>query len=377
MSTPWQFRAQQLRSAASLARWLSPGAAQQVPGGVSRREVVLQGPMHPVRAYVYAPADRKPVGAYLLVHGVHFLGPDDARMDRLARVLAHAGVVSLAPFLNDYLRLMVTPEVLGDVEAAWQALRAQPEVASHWKPGLFSISFGSLPALRLASSSQHAEDVGGLVVFGGYAQWEQTIEYCLTGEIGGVRKPDHDPLNQPVVMLNLLRWLADAPKDCSQLADAIREFAHATWSRNERPAIKDPQRYGEIAQRIGARLPLAQRTLFLKGTRVEPGGTQVCMDALRRSTEHSALLDPCPHLDGLRCPVHLVHGADDDVIPHTQLAALAAAIPPHVRTRSYLTGLYGHTQSEALPRRLPVLAREGQTLLGIVRAMVSAATQRA
>ena len=87
------------------------------------------------------------------------------------------------------------------------------------------------------------------------------------------------------------------------------------------------------------------------------------------------MLDPRPDLVGLACPVHLVHGMDDNVIPHTQLPMLRDAMPAHVEVATYLTGMFGHTGRAGL-LALTDLARELWTMVRMLGALVRAGSAR-
>src|SRR5262249_46622065 len=151
----------------------------------------------PFDAWIYAPKHREPIGAYLLCPGIHYDGPADARFERFASILAAAGIVVLAPFLPDFLQLRVDPRVVGDLDRAFSALLDANERPRGSKPGLFSISFGSLPVLRVASSMERRDQVGAVMVFGGYADFANAMTFSLEG-------PARDPTNQPVVFMNLI-----------------------------------------------------------------------------------------------------------------------------------------------------------------------------
>ena len=134
-----------------LLRWLGPctdGAL--VPPAIARRELTVRDGARAFPATVWRPEDEPPTGSLLLVPGLHFLGPRDPRFDRFARVLARSGLLVLAPHLPDFTQLVVGRDLVGDTERAWEALLALPD-RPRGKPGVFSISFGSMPALRLAS----------------------------------------------------------------------------------------------------------------------------------------------------------------------------------------------------------------------------------
>jgi hypothetical protein len=93
---------------ASLARWLGPlTPATEVPAGVRRSRVRVQGKREVFDAWVYQPSAGRVRGALLLLPGLHYLGPADPRLDRFNRVLARSGVLVLSPFLPSFARLHV------------------------------------------------------------------------------------------------------------------------------------------------------------------------------------------------------------------------------------------------------------------------------
>jgi pimeloyl-ACP methyl ester carboxylesterase len=350
-----------------LARWLGPWtSAQVVPRNVRRRAVTIapeRASDRPFVARFYEPERGRVWGSLLLVPGLHFAGPDDPRMDRFAAILAHAGILVCAPFLPDFSALGVSPALMRDTERAFATLLAD-NARPPGRAGVFSISFGSLPALRLASSP-YAAHVGGLVVFGGYADFEDAMRFCLEGEQG----QPHDPLNRPVVFINLHPFLEEMPADPVPLLEAWRAYVRATWGEARN---KEPERFVPIAEKIAATLPPADRPLFLEGCGVGEGGIARCRAALAGTGRAFEYLDPRPHLGSLRGPVHIVHGRDDDVIPFSHAALLRDALPPGIEAHTWITGLVSHTESTglgALATQAPAAIRELRTMVGILRAI--------
>lgn len=359
----------------SLARWLGPWADDRSRPQVVRERALVAGDP-PVEAWIYRPRGAVR-GAYLIAPGLHYAGPADPRMDRFCAVLAASGILVLAPFLPDYTALRVTDRTARDLERALDRLLEDPALPPGLRPGVFSISFGSLLALRLAGELR-PDQVGALVLFGGYADWDATIRFCLTGELdagGAGDRPARDPLNQPVVFMNLIDAVmecAGTTADPAPLLAGWRRYVEATWGREE---MKQGGRHREVARRMAIEIPAPLRALFLVGCGAEPGGYELVQAALARDTP--AFLDPRPHLRGVRGPVFLVHGIDDDVIPYPQSARLAEALPPHVVRQVHLTGLYGHTRKAsagALVRSAPLLYRELVTMARILDLMVAGAT---
>jgi pimeloyl-ACP methyl ester carboxylesterase len=364
------------RALMELAYWLGPWTTDDgVPSEVATEDVDVPPSgtaRRPMRARVFRPTGRDAEGSLLLVQGLHYAGPDDPRMDRFARIVAASGIVVLAPFLPDFAALRVADTLVGDTRRAFlelEEMRDRPV----GRPGIFSISFGSMPALRIAADPGLASRVGGLCCFGGYADFRETIRFALLGRPGLA----HDPLNRPVVFINLVDHLEGVPADPTRLLSQWEAFVHATWGR---PELKDPARYRPIARGLAEALPEEQRALFLAGCDAAPGGEAAGLSALRASADSFAFLDPRPHLSAMTCPVHIVHGRDDDVIPFTEAEKIRHALPDAVRARVWLTGLYAHTGSSGLwafLQKARLVPSELRSLVGILRAIHGVATTKA
>lgn len=351
----------------TLLRWLGPWAGTSAPPGIVRTERLL-GEARSLRAYLYEPPGRA-LGAYLIAPGLHFLGPDDPRLDRFCRVLAAAGLLVLAPKLPDHLSLRVSPRTTGDLALAWDDvadLAARRRLA---RPAVFTISFGSAPAIELAARDGYRGRVGPLVLFGGFADFAASVRFAVTGEMVHERERltlPRDPLNSPAVFVNLLPYL-DVRGDRGLLEAAWREMAVSTWGRMElkRPGARDP-----FAAAIADRLPAELREVFLIGCGLRPGGAELLEAGLAAAGDAFAFADPRPHLARVVAPVVIVHGKDDDVIPYCQAHLLRAALPAGHRHRLHLTGMYGHTGAETPPPG--ALVAEGVTMLRVARAILDA-----
>ncbi len=315
----------------------------------------------------FRPRDRAITGAVLLVPGLHYLGPRDPRFDRFARILAHAGHLVLAPILPSYLRLSVVPSVLDELEAGLDALLDHPLRPRDGKPGMMSISFGSMPALRIAA--KRSDELESVLIFGGFADFRRTLRFALRGE--GARA--HDPLNAPAVVTNLLPFLDGgdglADDDARELLrEAMMRYCTRTWGRAE---MKVDRAYVPVAETIARELPEPVRALFLKSCRVDPGIEPIIEAALVRAGTHFDWIDPRPHLASLHAPVTLVHGVTDDVIPFEESEAMREALTPHTKARLLLTGLYGHTHVDGVGGGPREIANELMSMTRILRAMAA------
>ena len=361
----------ELRSALGLARWLGPWAGDAIPRGVSRSVVSLSAGERATRAYVYEPPSAAR-GVYVVAQGLHYEGPADARLDRFLRVLAQAGFVTVAPFLRDFNDLLIAPTTADDLAMGVAHGVALARARGLPAPALFSVSFGSRPAIEVAASPT-GDDLGALVLFGGYCDFDETVRFCVTGRTaGGAETPlPHDPLNAPVVHLNLMRRagpaLFDARIDTARIERAYREMVYRTWGR---PGLKRGDARAPIARDVARDLASAERTIFMQACGLEPGGDALLERGLEASGDAFAWADPRALLSQVRPPVVIVHGRDDDVIPVTQAERLEAALPPsHPRAR-ILTGVYGHTGA-AVPGPSAAL-REISAMVRVTRELARA-----
>jgi pimeloyl-ACP methyl ester carboxylesterase len=338
-----------VKTTVTLARWLGPWAdPKRRPEDIAIADDNLDG----MRVRVFSPRGRAR-RAYLIAPGLHYAGADDPRMDRFCRILAAAGHVVVAPYIPDYLHLTPNDNAKRDFERAFHAM---PRWSSR-KPVLFSISFGSL--LAFAVAAKYPARIDRLVIFGGYADFREMMRFCLTGEIEGGRKAIRDPLNQPVVLMNLLDHMECA--DRPALFAAWRRFVEATWGRAE---LKHDNKHVPIAEELAATVPANIRDLFLVGVGARPGASSLGLDALTRFDDRQ--LDPRPYLPRITSRVDLVHGADDDVIPWEHSPALAKLMP-NADVRCHITGVYGHTGTTNAGA--VQVAREVVTLVRVLRAM--------
>ncbi len=315
-----------LRARLRLARWLGPWMDQSR----SPRVIRERRDFGETYAQVYHPARRAPRGAMLLISGFHYEGPDDPRMIRFASVLAHAGLLVYAPSLRSFRRLRLERDVMSDAFDAFEALRADPRRPA-MKPGILSVSFGCLPALRTAA--RFGDEVGGVLTFGGFADWAETAHFSLFGAPG---RP-HDPLNRPALFLNLLGHLP-TPTDRPALEAAWRRFIEATWGR---PEMQEKARFEAIAEGLLDGVAAQDRELFLQGCDLRVGGEALAQAAIERG--EWAWLDGRADVARIHGPLVFVHGAEDDVIPVEQAEVLRSACGPQQDARTLITGLYGHS----------------------------------
>ena len=358
------------RRVARLARWLGPWAgASEMPSRVERTVLQLPASGGPVRCYRYEPTDVAVSGCYVVAPGLHYAAADDPRFDRFCRALATAGLVVVTPFLRPYLALVISSAAADDLEVAWQYAASLCAARSLPRPALFTISFGSCPALELAQREPYRHQIGGLVLFGAFFDFHALARFAISRRAyDGEREIhlSHDPLNAPAVFINLLPFI-EAPEPRESLQEAWLEMARRTWGRLE---MRPRRRREPIAEMLAAQLPVEQRELFAIGCGLAPGGPALVESGLANAGSHFSFANAGPRVRGLAAPVLIAHGRDDDVIPFSESKKLQAALPPGHPHRLALTGMYGHTSS-SLPSASELVS-ELRSLRELLFAMVDA-----
>ena len=334
---------------AKLARWLGPWADSTKSPTVATRDVDIAN----VRVRLYGARKRR---AFVIAPGLHYAGPDDPRLDRFCRILATAGHHVIAPFVPSYLDLTPNKKAITDFLRILEVHTSADD-----KPVVFSISFGSL--LAFAAAAERPDLVERLVIFGGYADFHETMKFCLTGEVASGRKALRDPLNQPVVLMNLLGHIAHESAHRDVLIEMWKLYVTRTWGR---PEMKERDRFVAIAEQMAPDVPESIRELFLVGIGARPGAWDLAVPALRDFDARD--LDPTPYLPRVKCRVDLVHGMDDDVIPFEQSHDLARQLV-NADVRVHITGLYGHTGAQRPP--LGALAKELATMVRVLRVLAT------
>lgn len=322
-----------------------------------------------MRCYLFEPLGRAAHGVLVVVPGLHYAGPDDPRLDRFCRVLASAGLAVVAPFLGDYSSLVVATTAAEDTAIATERAIALAYERHLPRPALFSISFGSTPAIEVAADPRFASRIGALVIFGGFRDFHACIRFAVSGRAFDEHRElaiPHDPLNVPAVFINVAPHLDLSTKTRLALTGTWLEMARRTWGR---PELRPHARRRPIADDLAAALPSPSVEQFLIGCGLAPGAPALLEQGLCRAGDAFAFTDPAPRLERVRVPVVIAHGKGDDVIPFIEAHKLGALLPHHQR-RVLLTGMYGHTGSSLPSAR--AIAAEVASMTELLYALVDA-----
>ncbi len=331
-----------LRVAELEARRWSAGTAFRVP---TRHGAI------PARLYrPEGSADRTVV----LTPGVHAMGIDEPRLQRLAGDLAASGVAVLTIALPDLVRYRFSLDAVDQIEDAAAWVLARDDLAADGRVGLMGVSFAGGLTVVAAGRPTLRDRVAFTFSFGGHGDLPRTLRYLCTGveppgpgEPASARtiRPPHD-YGVAVILLGLADHMVP-PEQVDALRDAIETFltasqltlvdmamARSTFERSRAVAEMLPEPSATLMRLVN------DRNTAALGERLLP-----VLDEVTFPPELSPELSPPPS-----SPVYLLHGVDDTVIPAVETRLLEAHLRAQdVDVRALLSALITHAEVDRPP----------------------------
>lgn len=267
----------------------------------------------------------------LLFHGLSPRANEDPRMEHLAWALAQAGAQVICPRLPELAALRLDGDTRSLMRAWMRRLGPVHVVA---------VSFSG----ALALDACRGEDVRSVCTIGSPGDPMALAEYLLTD-------PQADPYGRTILLYNLLSNLG---LDSNALAEALRL---TVWDE----AMGTEQLPAALAA-----LPKAEAQAYralVEDPEMGPSwweGLQAAPPLWLQSS------DPSAAVAELSCPVILLHGQEDRVIPARHSAALAQAQP---RATLCITPALDHGDLQGIgPLQALDLHRTVRTLLSAWKA---------
>jgi len=299
-----------VKAAELLVRFGDPSRA--APTSLVEREAPIPTPSGPVRARFYAPANKTSAPVVVLVQGMHRKGIDEPRLQRFARSVADVGYEVVTPEVRDLSDYRIDPRSIDTVGAAVNEL----SMGGKRKVGVMGMSFGGGIALLTAADPRFAERVGFVVAVGAHDDLPRVTRFFMTQEI---KDPDgnvypvkpHAYGAMVVVRSHVDRFFP--PGDAEIAGEAMKL---QLW--------EDPAAARELAKKLP---PASKAKLekMLDGDFSEVKDQVLAMIEVEKDSMER--VSPARHMNGLRAPAFLLHGAKDTVVPASETMHLAREIP--------------------------------------------------
>jgi acetyl esterase/lipase len=302
---------------------------------VTTTELTLPLPSGAVRARMYTPVNHPDAPAIMVVHGVHYLGMDEPRLEAFASAMASCGLRVLTPELPDIKDYHIGPSsiaTIGDA-ATWlakQSLRLgkRPLVTP---VGIMGLSFSGSLSLLAAAEPQYHPYIKFVVAVGSEDEMARVASYYLTGS---ALRPSGDaeilaPHEYGALVLEYesLEDFVPAPdRDAVRLV--LRNHLYEDVS-GERAALAKltPMQMAEAKQLMDTTSPITRRMI-------------AASDA--RHVAAMASVSPNGQLGQLATPVFLLHGEADNIIPSAETQWLEKDIPQQDMQESLISPVISH-----------------------------------
>lgn len=308
----------------------------------------------PVETRLYRP-DLPARRTAILVPGVHMDGIHEERLVGLARELAASGLQVLTVAPPDLARYRLSTDSTDELEdaIAWAANRA--DLAPDGRVGIMAFSFSGGLALVAAGRPAVRDHVAFALSFGGHADLLRVLRYLCHGSTepvgeqaralaeGGeyIHIPKPHDYGAVVALLNLADRMVPAAQ-AAALEEAITVFLQAS-SIDRLDPVKAAAVFTR-AHQLGEAMPEPARTLMSYVSRRDVEKLGQALTPLLAGLELPAGLSP-ETSPPATAPVFLLHGADDSVVPASEMLSLARKLQTTTRVRAFASRLISHAEA--------------------------------
>lgn len=278
------------------------------------------------RAILYRRHSQSPSTTILFVPGLNLMGADHPRLVTLAKTLTARGCQVLTPDIEEFRAFRFTEIGLQEIILWYEYARSQFPAA---KAGMAGISVAGTLALMAAARPGIRENVAFVVSIGGY----QDLQRCHRQWFSS-RASEQKHGQYPVHYYG--RWI-------SMLA-ALNQLADAQDRREMDRLLRHLLATGELPARP-PELSLAGQRWYALAVGRPAADPQLIREIEAKLIPYFQSLAPDAALAQVICPVFLVHGAGDELIPTSETVELQKRL---VSARSYvlLTPFISHTHPQ-------------------------------
>jgi dienelactone hydrolase len=266
-----------------------------------------------VRARLYTPLRSKNAPAIIVLHGVHYLGIDEPRLENFATAMAACGIQVLTPELPDIKDYQVGANSIATIgESAEWLTHTDGE-----RPvGVLGLSFSGGLSLLAAADPEYQKDIRFVMAVGSQDEMSRVAAYYRTGE-------DERPDGSEETL---------APHEYGPLVleyEHVGEFVPAQDVTQIRAVLRAHLYEDAQAERAAlARLTVTQTAEAKALMDMSLPATRTALEREdERHADDMAAVSPHGRLATLRTPVYLLHGAGDNIIPSAETQWMASELP--------------------------------------------------
>ncbi|MCF8254686.1 MAG: hypothetical protein K9H61_09455 [Bacteroidia bacterium] len=258
---------------------------------------------------LYTP-NQKEKGLIITFTGFAMSGFRDKRMAVVNNAFRKMGYRVITPKIQTIDSLLIHPKGIEEVKEVIQSILADPILnPNKFRPAIFAPSFTAGIA-ALAIAEMPANTVSSLCLLGSFSDFESTIQFALTNE------KNVDDYGMHILMKNFLKYELG---DNTELEDLVQTALEDNGLKRAKPLLPDL-----LAKTKPQTVELYKKLRYDTAYRSE-----VIMRAWTKIPDFATWkdrLDLSIHARKITCPVAIIHGKDDNVIPSNQSVLLHSLI---------------------------------------------------
>jgi pimeloyl-ACP methyl ester carboxylesterase len=257
-----------------------------------------------LEALIYYPAGSLPTQAIVMAAGISELGCYHPRLQALSRVLADSGMLVITPDIKIFRQFQISAEPINEFIFWFDQAKTLKVGSKLQKVGLAGISYSGTLALMAAVRPEVRDRVSFVVGIGSYFNLTQCTKFWF--DAGPVTVSEgYYPTRfyaKWVIMLAALDTIA-SNEDRVYLHDLLQNLLlQKKISPPDSPLTSEGERWRRLA--------------IMREDQADPELSHQIESHLTQRLYRQ--LDPREALPELSCPVFLIHGSYDDLIPFTE-----------------------------------------------------------
>ncbi|MFY8108495.1 MAG: alpha/beta hydrolase family protein [Bacteroidia bacterium] len=273
----------------------------------SETEINLPGGKTPI--LLFTPS-KKEKGLIISFTGFSMSGYKDRRIAIVNNAFCKMGYRVITPKIDTIDALMIHPKAIDEVKELIQVVINDPILnPNKYLPAVFAPSF-TAGITALAVAEMPANSVSSMCLLGGFCDFETTIQFALTNE------ENMDDYGMHVLMKNFLKYeIGENP----EIENLVQTALEDNGLKRTIPLLPE-QKAKSKPENVELYQKLVNETAFRK---------DVIMRAWTKIPDFSNWknrLDLAIYAHKITCPVAIIHGKNDNVIPSSQSIQLHSII---------------------------------------------------
>jgi len=275
-------------------------------------ERVLNLPNGNTPVLLYCPSKREK-GLIISLTGFSMSGYQDKRIAVVNNTFAKLGYRVITPKIETIDSLMIHPSGIDEVKEVIQSIAEDAILnPNQFRPAVFAPSFtAGIAALAVAEMPENS--VSALCLLGSFCDFETTIEFALTNE------KNEDDYGMHILMKNFLKYEIGNNPNLEGLIHAALEDNGLKRAEPLLPKL--------LSETNSETVELYRKLRFDSEYRKE-----MIMRAWTKIPDFDRWkdrLDLSKHAHKITCPVTLIHGKDDVVIPSSESILMHSLMKNH------------------------------------------------